>query len=290
MQDHESTARSRELGEELRRVRELTGMNGSQLARKLGWSQSRISRLESGKRGASELDVTIFLAVCGVTGKELERLVGLCKEVYAQTWLQSHGERISDELTTLARHEATASAIHEYEPLLIPGLLQIEDYTRALFWWAKRVPTEGIEMRVRSRLARQNLLARRYPPQCVFFIHEHALRSMATTTAVMNEQLLHMSLTAVRPSCTIRVIPASAGPVGSLGGSFRLMEYPDHGPVVYVENHTNSLFLEAPQDVAYHRSLLARLTEIALDEGQSNEQLVRLANEYDVREDRYEFP
>src|SRR2546423_1571051 len=100
MDDRETTARSRELGEELRRVREAADFNASRLARKLGWSPSRVSRLESGKRGASELDVAIFLAVCGVTGPKLDRLLELCKEAYTQTWLQSHRDLVPDDLRT----------------------------------------------------------------------------------------------------------------------------------------------------------------------------------------------
>lgn len=290
MQDHDSTARSRELGDELRRVREATGLNGSQLARKLGWSQSRISRLESGKRGASELDVAVFLAVCGVTGTELERLVGLCKEVYTQTWLQSHGELIPDELRTLAIHEATASIIHEYEPMVVPGLLQTEDYAYTLYRWTGLVPPGLITPRVKVRMVRQGLLSRREPPVTRFYIHENALHAPPGTQRIMNEQVLHLTLVAAQQRCTIRVVPAAAGLHGALVGPFRLMEFRDHGPLVFVENLTSSLFLEEARDIGVYRAALGRLAEAALDEGQSREFLVRLANEHDILEDRYEFP
>jgi transcriptional regulator with XRE-family HTH domain len=291
MKDHESTARSRELGEELRRVRELAGLSATHLARKLGWSQSRISRLETGKRGASELDVAVFLAVCQVTGKELERLVGLCKEVYTQTWLQSHGELIPDQLRTLAMHEATATKITSYEPLVIEGLVQTEDYARAVFRCTGLVSRDLAEARVRARIARQNLIHRRPAPAVCFYIGEQALHATAGNARVMNEQLLHLSLVSGRPQCTIRVVPAEAGLRGAaLGGQFRLMEFEDHGPVVFVDRQTSSLFLEDEQDVAAYRAILNRLAEITLNEGQSRELLVRLANDHDVLEDEYEFP
>jgi transcriptional regulator with XRE-family HTH domain len=285
MKDRDTTARSRELGAELRRVRERAGYNGIRLARKLGWSAGRISRLESGKRGASEVDVAVFLAVCHVTGDEMEQLLELTRETYASTWLQTHGELIPDQLRTLAISEVTATRITSYEPLVVEGLVQTENYARALFHWCKRVPTEGVEARVRARMDRQRLLKRQWPPEVIFFIHEQALRSAVTDERVMNEQLLHLALVSGRPRCSIRVVPASAGPSGALGGPFRLMDYKDHGPVAYTENQTSSLFLEDANDIAIFRETVGRLAEVALSEGQSRELLVRLASEYDQPEE-----
>jgi transcriptional regulator with XRE-family HTH domain len=285
MRDHDSTTRSRELGDELRRVRVKAGYNGTRLARQLGWSPSRVSRLESGKRGASEVDVATFLAYCRATGMTRDRLLDMPREAYDRTWLQSHGGGLPDELRTLVLHEATATTISIYEPLTIPGLLQTEDYARVLFHWAKQVPENGIEMCVRARMDRQSLLQRREPPTVNFFIHEQALLSPAGDARIMNEQLLHLALVSGRPQCKIRVVPASAGPHGALGGPFRLMEYAEHGPVAYVENHTSSVFLESKDHVIGYQVILNRLAEVALDGGQSRELLVRLANDYDQPEE-----
>jgi transcriptional regulator with XRE-family HTH domain len=285
MKDHETTARSRELGDELRRVREKAGFNGSRLARKLGWSPSRISRMESGSRGASEVDVATFLAFCQVGGPERERIIALCKEVYSSTWLRPHGGALPDELRTLILHEATANRILEYDPLVVPGLLQTEDYARAVFHWSKRLPEDGIELHVRARMDRQTIFRRQQPPACTFFAPEQVLRTPVGGARVMNDQLLHLALVSARARCAIRVIPASAGPYGSLGGPFRLMEYADHRPVACVENHTSSLFLEERKDVAAYRATLDRLAELALDGGQSREFLASLANEYDRPEE-----
>jgi transcriptional regulator with XRE-family HTH domain len=290
MDDRETTARSRELGEALRAVREAAGYSGVHLARKLGWSPSRISRLESGKRGASELDVAIFLAVCGVTAEKLERLLEVCREAYAQSWLQSHRGLVPERLQTLAMHEATATVIHEYEPMVVPGLLQTRDYAHFLYLWAGLELPDVIPVQVEARMARQSLLNRRHPPETRFYIHEYALQAQPGTMRVMNEQVLSLNLIAMRPRCSIRVVPATTGLHGALRGGFRLMEFRDHGPVVHVDNLTSSLFLEDGHDIAVYRAVLNRLADAALDEGQSREFLVRLANEHDVLEDRYEFP
>lgn len=128
MKDRDSTTRSRELGAELRDVRERRGFTGTKLAELLGWSPGRISRMESGKRGMSEVDVATFLAYCGITGAELNRLLALCEDVFAATRMQRHGEHLPDELRSLVIQESTAEAIWEYEPLVVPGLLQTESY------------------------------------------------------------------------------------------------------------------------------------------------------------------
>jgi uncharacterized protein DUF5753 len=105
----------------------------------------------------------------------------------------------------------------------------------------------------------------------------------------MNEQLLHLALVSARPRCTIRVVPASAGPYGSLGGPFCLMEFTDFRPLVSVEHLNSRLFLEEPEDTAAYRSMLDRLAAVALNDEESRELFVRLANECDVLEDIYEL-
>jgi transcriptional regulator with XRE-family HTH domain len=285
VKDHETTARSRELGIELRRARERIGYTGGQLARKLGWSNSRISRLEGGTRGASAVDVATFLGFCQVAGPERDRLMALCREVYSNTWLRPHGGALPDELFTLILHETTASRIISYEPHVVPGLLQTEDYIRAVFRWSPYVSEDAVEPLMQVRLNRQDLLRRQPQPDLIFFIPEQVLRSVVGTNRIMNDQLLHMALVSARLRCTIRVVPAAAGPHGVLGGPFRVMEYADHRPVTYLETPTSSLFLEEPQEIGIYRTALHRLASIALDGEQSREFLARLASEYDPPEE-----
>lgn len=280
-----STARARELGVELRRARERAGYSGVDLARRTGWSTSKVSRMESGTRTASEVDVAIYLTSCGVVRGELERLLELARESYDQYWLRPHGKGLPDELRSLVVQETTADAIASYEPLLIPGLLQTENYMREVFRSAGPVLDDDVEMRVRARTDRQSLLHGHRPPKFVFFVHENALRSIVGGMRVMHDQLLHLVFSGSRPQSVVRVVPRSAGSVGMLGGSFKLLEYSEHAPVAYVENRTTSLFLEDREDLVVYRWMVRRLAELALDGGQSREWLARLASEYDRVED-----
>lgn len=211
--------------------------------------------------------------------------MALCREVYSNTWLRPLGGALPDELFTLILHETTASRIISYEPHVIPGLLQTEDYIRAVFRWSPYVSEDAVEPLMQVRLNRQDLLRRQPQPDLIFFIPEQVLRSVVGTNRIMNDQLLHMALVSARLRCTIRVIPAAAGPHGVLGGPFRVMEYADHRPVAYLETPTSSLFLEEPRDIGIYRTALHRLAGIALDGEQSREFLARLASEYDPPEE-----
>jgi hypothetical protein len=189
---------------------------------------------------------------------------------------------VEDELES--RYESTASSILLYEPLLAPGLLQTEEYARELFRVGRRFPEDKVEAMVRTRMARQNLLRREFPPRCTFFVHEKALRAVVGTARIMHEQSLQLLFASSWPGCMLRVVPSSAGPVGTFDGAFQLMRYPGQPPVVHVQAQTAGLFLDDPGDIATYWKILVRLTDLALDPGQSREWLARLASEYDRAE------
>ncbi|MGH3813790.1 MAG: helix-turn-helix domain-containing protein [Pseudonocardiaceae bacterium] len=286
MRDREPTIRSRELGEGLHRAMLQARLDQKGTARLLGWSQSRVSRLLSGKRGGNEVDVSAFLAVCQVTGEERDRLLGICREQNTSGWLQQHGPRLPKQLLTLIDHENKALTIDEFEPTLVPGLLQTTDYARALIRGAGTIPPDEIEDRVAARLGRQGVFGREHPARFTFFVHEFALRLPVGGPAVMVEQLQHLLRKATRPYLTLRVVPAALGGHAAINGSFRLMEFAEFRPVVYLESETASVFLEKPEEIAAYRRILGLLAETALGEGESAELIATLATElYADRED-----
>ncbi|MGH3932182.1 MAG: helix-turn-helix domain-containing protein, partial [Pseudonocardiaceae bacterium] len=124
MRDREPTIRGRELGKGLHRGMRQAGLDQTGAAKLLNWSQGRVSRLLSGKRGGTEVDVSAFLAVCQVTGPERDRLLGLCREQDTPGWLQQHGARLPKQLLTLIDNEDKAVTIDDFQAMLVPGLLQ----------------------------------------------------------------------------------------------------------------------------------------------------------------------
>ncbi|MEV6829198.1 DUF5753 domain-containing protein [Amycolatopsis sp. NPDC051102] len=283
--DRDSSATGREVGDELKRFRVGAGLLLSDLADLLGCSASKISRMESGVRGYSELDVTMYLASCRASREDVVRVLDLVREQADGYRIRPHREQLPDELRSLIVTETQATEIIEFEPLIVPGILQIEQYARAVFRWFGLRDETGIDVRVRARLSRQKLLRRRDPPRFTFYIQEAALRAKVANDQAMHEQILHLLLTSSFEHCVIRVVPEAACPAGVLGVGFRIMRYNQAPVVAYVENQTASLFLEDPADLEIYRYVLKRVADLALDGGQSREWLAALASEYDRAKD-----
>lgn len=286
MQDREPTIRSRELGEGLRRAMHGAGLTGKDAARLLGCSPSWVSRLLSGKRGGTEVDVAAFLAICRVQGRERDRLLALCREQNTLGWFQQHGSRLPQQLVTLIDHETRATKYSDIQPLLMPGLLQTGEYARAVISRNVNVPADEVDDRVAARLARQNLLSRDRPPRLTFYVHEFVLRLPVGGPAVMADQLHHLLRLSVRPYLTLRVMPAALGAHAAMVGAFTLMVFAEFRPVAYLESDTSSVFLERPEETAAYRRTLDALADTSLSEGQSRELIATLATEFDPdRED-----
>jgi transcriptional regulator with XRE-family HTH domain len=280
MTDFTSTARRRELGAELRQLREQRGYNGLDMANRLSWTATTLSRAETGKRGMSQLEVATYTAMCGVAGKRLDELLDLAAEPDDYR-LKPHAGRIPDALQTLIFHETTAHEIVSFQSTYIPGITQTEDYARALFWESGLEQPEDIEECVRNRMDRRIVLTRWNPAQCMLYVHENALRAPVGGPQVMYEQMLHLLFVDSRQQCSIRVIPVSAGGRGMAAGAFLIFGYPEGSPVVCVQHETTSEFLESEEDLAGYRTVLNRVASVALDEAQSREFIVQMASDYE---------
>lgn len=278
MRDHEPTVRSRELGRALARAATAKGFNGRMLASTLTWSESRVSRLLSGKRGTTIVDIAAFLAICGITGPKRDELLELAQNAYEPGWWQQYDNRLPARHLTLIEHEDAAVAVTDFQTHLVPGLLQTREYTRALMRTLPVIPEEEIDERTELRWKRQDIFDRHHPARFRFFVDEHVLtRTTGFGRRVESEQVHHLLRMAVRPHVEIRVIPDAAG-IHAAHEPFKLLEFSELNPVVFIENMTSALFLERKEPVAGHRHVVADLDRIALDEGQSRAWLASLAS------------
>lgn len=277
---HQAWACYRELGAELRKRREKAGLSSFSVADTAGWNRPRVSRIESGHIGTSVVDVIHYLGICGVFGPETRDLIRLCEDAERRLgyWRPSQSE--GDSISSLIFHESTATRSVSYEPLLVPGLLQTPAYARARI--ARRAGTpEEVQPLVKTRMERKTILHRRNPARFTFFVHEQALRLKVGCAETMHEQMLHIVLLAALDHVTLRVVPADAGEKSLFGGSFRLMEFQDHTPLVYLDSVRSGFFLEDREYVRDYQQLLPELRAVALDEGQSRKFTADLADEYD---------
>jgi transcriptional regulator with XRE-family HTH domain len=178
--------RARRLTSELRRLREAAGLSVEQAAAQLGWSYSKLNRFELGRAIPEPKVVAQILRLYGIEGERHESLVQLARDAHERGWWETLGVFTGNYVGL----EDEASHLRLWRPLLIPGLLQIEDYSRALIedWLASNNPAE-VEKRVRARIARQTLLSRPNAPQFHAIIGEAALRQEVGGKDVMREQL-----------------------------------------------------------------------------------------------------
>lgn len=270
-----SDARLRELGAVLREWRVRAGLQGQELARRIGWSQSHISRLESGNANITEMTVVQFLAFCGATAQDVADALQQAKETEDGYLVRR------DVLRNLVLHETKSSKIRSTAPLLIPGLLQTEGYAHAVMQLPEQFSETEIASMVATRMGRQELLTRWRRPEFTYFIYEAALRSPVGDNLVMNEQMLHLAFLADRKDLAIRVVPFPRGARAACANHFTLMEFAEHGPVLYLESPFAGMFIENSDDIATARRYLHRLAGEALDGEQSRQLLAQLASEYD---------
>jgi transcriptional regulator with XRE-family HTH domain len=258
---------------------ERAGYNGTAIAQRLGWSQGHVSRLLSGKRGGSIVDVSAFLAICTVTGAERDRLLALAPQQAEPGWFLRHGARLPTQPATLIDHESRATTVSQFEPTLVPDLLQTKDYARAALLEAGTVPPSEVDGRVAARRRHQALFGWFSPPRFVFYLHEFVLRLRVGGPEVMSEQLHHLLRMSVRPTVSVRVVPATHGAHAAIHGPFRLLEFSDIRPLVYLETETASVFLELPEETEAYQAILARLAGTALAPEPSRELIAGLATE-----------
>lgn len=275
----QATVGIRGLGGELRALRMTKQLSCRGVAEQLGWQASKISRIETGKQGAKVEDVASLLVVYGVTGDERTRLLTAAERAAQPGWWETNGG-LSQESRTLIQLEAQATRIFQLQPLVVPGLLQTPDYTRAVMKSCD-VPEPDIEIRVVARMGRQAILSRDEPPTLHAIVDEMALRRVLGNPRIMARQLRRLIDSAEEPNVTFQVLPFALGGHPGVDGSFIVMDFARAKPVVYLDHKISGLFLEEPGQVAFYRDQADKLTELALNPTESVDFVARLARNHD---------
>jgi transcriptional regulator with XRE-family HTH domain len=272
MKYSEPTIRRQELGEQLRTLRENADLTLAHCAKRLCISPSMLSRIETGKRTPTSEDVSGLLALYELNAKTRKELLHLAREAGERGWWQRDKPSLTERQRTLISLESKASMIVNFEPLVIPGLLQTGEYTRAIMTESGLLSEKEVEDGMVTRLRRHSVLVRRDQPKLLAIINELALHQLVGGVDVMRRQLEQMVEWSDRPNISIRVLPNAEGHAAagvSAGGPFAVLYQPDHPTVVFLENLTSSLFVEEPNDVDVYRQALRNLVSRALDERQS---------------------
>ncbi|MBL7547752.1 helix-turn-helix domain-containing protein [Frankia sp. AgB1.9] len=257
------TVRRIMLGSQLRRLREDKGVSREDAGYHIRGSESKISRLELGRVSFKERDVEDLLTLCGVT-EEAERapFMALVREANQQGWWQSFSEVLPNWFQPYIGLEESASLIRTYELQFIPGLLQTEEYARAIITQGNRgVPKEIIETRVNVRMNRQKVLSRENAPRLWVVIDEAALRRPIGGVKTMKAQIEHLIDLMSTPSLTLQVMPFDFGGHAAEGGAFSILRFPepDIPDVVYIEVLGGANYLDKREEVDRYMEAMDRL-------------------------------
>jgi len=195
-------SKRRRLGEELREIREgqnrkLLGVAGS-----LGWSHTKLSRLETGKIRPDVGEIMDLLDVLGVTGDRYTNLVALARQANARGWWLAY-QGMPARQAGFAELESDVASIAEYALVFMPGLLQTESYVRQRFSDRDAMKDFDLQAAVEGRLERQKILDR---VEYEAIIDEGALRRHSASPDVRRDQLVHLADLAERPNLTVRAL------------------------------------------------------------------------------------
>ncbi|SCK40258.1 Helix-turn-helix domain-containing protein [Streptomyces sp. WMMB 714] len=276
------TVRRRRLGQELRRLREVKGLTAEEVAERLLVSQSKISRLENGRRSISQRDVRDLCGVYEVEDNRIvESLMQMAKESRQQGWWHAFGDIPYSVYIGL---ETDAASLRVYEPQVVPGLLQTQAYAQAVCEGASPEATPAdIEKRVQVRMRRQDRINDvRHPLRLWAVLDESALRRAVGGAQTMVEQLERLNEVSQLPHVTVQVMPFSMGAHPGVNGQYAILEFPEasDSSVVYLEGVTSDLYLEKPHDVQSYSVMYEHLRAEALNPDQTREFIENVAKDY----------
>jgi len=278
---NQPTARQVRLGTELRRLREAAGKSAREVAGLLGSSSTHMSQIEAGSSGISEERLRRLAAHCACADEELiEALVGMATD-RTRGWWEEYRGVLPTPFLDLSELDHHAAFRHDVAVIHVPGLLQTEDYARALFsYMAPELPRSEVDPRVSHRMRRRVIIERPDPITYEAVIHEAALRIRVGDRPVSRAQLERILEYSEAEHVTVRVIPfdldgfAGAGSaMGYLGGPVPRLD-----TVVRDAPH-GTAFVDSEAQLAHFRTLFRKIEEASLSPGHSRDFIRKMAKE-----------
>jgi len=276
------TVRRKRLTVELRRLREQAGLTCEDVGQRLECSGTRISRIETGRIGARPGDVRELLEIYGVTGAAADSLVQLARDARRKGWWHAYGRVLPPWFEAYVGLESDAARLHDFQPSVVPGLLQTQDYARAILRDAPYADYgEDIDQQLALRMRRQAVLDQPRPPQVRMVLGESVLWMQVGGPAVLRAQLLRLAELAARPDFSLQILPLRTAAHAQPAGPFTLLEFADPADptVVYLEHLTGSLLLDEDEEVQRYRAMFDHLRAAALGPGPSADLIARTAAE-----------
>lgn len=288
-----STVPRRQLGRNLRNLRNRASLTVRAAARHLEWSEAKMWRIETGQTPLRSLDVQAMCGVYGASPELTEALMGLAKETKARGWWHAYGDAIPEWFDLYIGLEEAATGLTSYESDLVPGLLQTADYAREVIsahGEGGSLSEDEIEARVCLRVDRQTLLTRTTEPVTLrLVLSEAVLRRQVGGHGVMAGQLARLVQASERPNVAIRIAPFSSGlHPGVVSGPFVILRFPLNGdgsetepPTVYSDGYTGGLYLDRPTEVERYDTAFQGIWNTSMDEQASRRLIAEVAGSHE---------
>ena len=277
--DYSPTVRGRRLIREIERLRRGTGLSMEAAAQQLGWSTSKLYRLENGRSRITTDDLADMLELYSVRSPEREALIQLGRDARRRGWWTAYSDVFTGNYISM---EAEAASIR-INGHLMPGIFQIPGYAREMIRRTRpAISAEDAERRVAARAARQDaLFSRDQPPQVHVILDEAVVYRQVGGPAMTNQQLTALAEAATRPNITIQLLPFTAGANAGMDGHFVILAFPDceDPPVAYVEGLMGDVYVEAGEEVDRFALAWTHLVTQALTPDESAAMIRTLAKE-----------
>ncbi|MEV6987410.1 helix-turn-helix transcriptional regulator [Sphaerisporangium sp. NPDC051017] len=264
------TIRQRRLAAELQRLREVAGFAREEVAERLEWHATKVWRLENARSNVTIGDLRHLLDLYEVNGTHREALIALSRQARQKGWWTEYRDVFTGSYNDL---EAQSSTLRNYEPLLVPGLLQTEAYARAVIRAAPVMDPKEVKRRIEARMARQRLLVQETTgPQLWVVIDEAAIRRPVGGAKVMREQLQRLIELEDESRITIQIIQNAVGAHPGLTGPFVILDFPNpdfFAPVVFLELAPDGMYLEETEQIMRYTLMFDHLRASALGPAES---------------------
>lgn len=268
----------RQLAAELRRLRGDRTL--AEVSRRLGWSESKLSRIETGRLGINKADLERLVGLYATTDQVRARLAALTDRQHRQEWWEPYTDALADPYEDYIAREGQANAILVYEAQVVHGLLQTAEYAHAVIQADSTLQDpDSINQRVQVRMARQALLIRQPQPAFHVVLDEAVLVRPIGGPDLFKRQMRRLAEDAQRPNVTVQILGFAVGAHRALSGSFTILEFPDGvgPPLVYSEGLTGGIVRTDPDAVRSYRESFEAICAVALSPDRSAELITAAA-------------
>jgi transcriptional regulator with XRE-family HTH domain len=251
----------------LRQLREARHLTCAEAGAAVGWSESKISRIERGRVGTRPADLDRLLDLYEVTGEDRVAMLTLGRQAAHRGWWHSYADALPAYFENYVGLEDGAKSLFTYQNQLVHGLMQTEEYATAVIRAAQpAAEADEVERQLATRATRQALLTAPDPIQMWAVLDEAVLCRQVGGRATMRAQLTRISELATLPNAIVQVLPFDTGAHASMGTSFELLQFPEAGDtaIVYIEDQTSSQYLETDADIDRYTLVFDHLRASAL--------------------------